>query len=98
MVQVGISPELQERGYKTEKQTSDLLGVAPLTLKAWRVSGKGPRYFKIGRWIFYRQDDLDAWIEGQARVSTSQAVHVTTREQDARRQGLIPERDKRLAL
>ena len=42
MVQVGISPELQERGYKTETQTSDLLGIAPSTLKAWRVSGKGP--------------------------------------------------------
>jgi hypothetical protein len=74
MVQVDISPELQERGYKTEKQTSDLLGVAPSTLKAWRVSGKGPRYFKIGRWIFYRQDDLDTWIEGQARVSTTQVM------------------------
>ena len=74
MVQVGISPELQERGYKTETQTSDLLGIAPSTLKAWRVSGKGPRYFKIGRWICYRQDDLDAWIEGQARVSTSEAA------------------------
>ena len=74
MAQVGMSPELQERGYKTETQASDLLGVAPSTLKAWRVSGKGPRYFKIGRWICYRQDDLDAWIEGQARVSTSEAA------------------------
>ena len=32
------------------------------TLQWWRTKGRGPRYVKIGRKVFYRRSDLDAFI------------------------------------
>lgn len=32
------------------------------TLNWWRVKGRGPTFIKIGRRVFYRQSDLDAFI------------------------------------
>ena len=66
--------DLQSRGFLTEKHTGKAINTAPSTLRAWRVKGKGPRYYKIGGKILYKQSDLDAWIEAQARTSTSQAA------------------------
>lgn len=39
--------------------------------KARIASNTGPRFVKLGRRVFYRRDDLDAWIDAQARTSTS---------------------------
>ncbi len=44
----------------------------PNTLEGWRIQGVGPRFYKIGRLIRYSLADLDAYIEAQARQSTSQ--------------------------
>lgn len=32
------------------------------TLAWWRATGRGPKYIKVGRRVFYREDDLDAFI------------------------------------
>ena len=36
-------------------------GVSAGTLTVWRSLGKGPRYLKIGRRVFYELRDLDAF-------------------------------------
>lgn len=41
------------------------------TLQAWRTSGKGPRFVKVGRLVRYRQEDVQAWIESRLVASTS---------------------------
>lgn len=56
----------------TEAAAEILGGLKPNTLEGWRIRGVGPRFVKIGRLVRYRADDLDAWIESQSRVSTSQ--------------------------
>ena len=33
------------------------------TLNAWRWQGRGPKYLKFGIRIFYRQLDLDGWLD-----------------------------------
>lgn len=43
----------------------------PVTLDQWRWNGKGPRYTKIGRHIFYRIQDVEAFEEKKAKKSTS---------------------------
>jgi hypothetical protein len=45
------------------------------TLAWWRHLGRGPRYVKIGRRIFYRDADLDEFIASSViePVSTKQA-------------------------
>ena len=44
------------------------------TLEKYRVAGNGPRYRKLRRHVLYRLADLDAWVEAQARSSTSEAA------------------------
>ena len=34
-------------------------GLKPGTLEVWRSLGRGPRYLKIGRRVFYETRDLD---------------------------------------
>ncbi|MGP4043976.1 helix-turn-helix transcriptional regulator [Streptomyces sp. 2A115] len=41
------------------------LGLKLTTLRKWRLLGKGPTGFKIGRHIAYRIADLDAYLEDQ---------------------------------
>ena len=65
---------LEQRGYRCETDAADYVGSKPSTLRAWRVRGRGPRYYKIGGKVFYRESDLDAWIESQARESTSEVA------------------------
>lgn len=42
------------------------LGLATGTLKKWRLAGKGPMFFKMGRAIRYSQADLDLWLKAQS--------------------------------
>lgn len=46
--------------------------VSKATLDWWRVKGRGPSFVKIGRRVFYRQTDLDAFI--LAGVTAPEAV------------------------
>lgn len=41
------------------------------TLNHLRVSGQGPAFYKIGRRVIYDFDDLDQWLAGKRRNSTS---------------------------
>jgi len=40
-------------------------------LQSWRQRGGGPPYYKFGRKVVYREDELFAWIDAQRRESTS---------------------------
>jgi predicted DNA-binding transcriptional regulator AlpA len=49
-------------------QLAEILPVTADTLRFWRHTGKGPKYFKLGgKKVFYRQEDVDAWIDEQYR-------------------------------
>jgi hypothetical protein len=48
-------------------------GLSTKTLESWRVRGIGPVFRKIGALCRYLQADLDAYIQAQARRSTSEA-------------------------
>lgn len=57
-----------------EKEAADRLGLSPRTLQAWRVSGGGPVYRKIGRRVAYAVSDLAAFVEAGARSHTSEGA------------------------
>ncbi|MBU1001409.1 MAG: helix-turn-helix domain-containing protein [Proteobacteria bacterium] len=38
-----------------------ILGLSAGTLEVWRCLGKGPRYMKIGRRVFYGLKDLESF-------------------------------------
>ncbi|HUF78409.1 MAG TPA: helix-turn-helix domain-containing protein [Thermoanaerobaculia bacterium] len=54
------------------QEAADLLGVSWRTLEGWRQRGAGPVYVRLStRRIRYRIGDLDAFVSGQRRSSTS---------------------------
>lgn len=55
-----------------EDRAAEILGVSVRTLQRQRVRGDGPRYVKIGKRVLYREEDLQAYIEGSTRQSTSE--------------------------
>jgi predicted DNA-binding transcriptional regulator AlpA len=57
----------------TSPDAAHYLTLAPQTLRAWRVTGKGPRYHRIGgNRVVYRRADLDEWLAGRTFTSTSE--------------------------
>jgi predicted site-specific integrase-resolvase len=45
--------------------------VTVVTISQWRWNGKGPRFFKQGRQVFYRPEDVLRYEERKSRKSTS---------------------------
>lgn len=42
------------------------LGIPVASIYAWRSRGEGPRGFRVGKHVRYRQSDVDAWLERRA--------------------------------
>ncbi len=58
----------------SEDEAARFLGVSVRTLQAWRVSGEGPAFAKLGRAVRYSRTKLFAWIEANTRCHTSEGV------------------------
>ncbi|MBI3247312.1 MAG: helix-turn-helix domain-containing protein [Deltaproteobacteria bacterium] len=57
----------------SEAQASELLGVTPRCLQAWRQRGGGPQFVRVSsRCVRYRRRDLIAWAQARLRSSTSE--------------------------
>ncbi len=56
----------------TTRQLADRLGVAEITLRKWRISGRGPAFVRCGSNVRYRAGDVDAWVSARVVTSTSQ--------------------------
>jgi predicted DNA-binding transcriptional regulator AlpA len=56
---------------KSVRDTAVYLGVSVSTLNKWRVFGNGPRFCRLGRRVAYRQKDIDEFVAGNLRRSTS---------------------------
>ena len=54
-------------------QAAKFLGASTQTLAAWRMTGRGPDYLKMGnRFIRYRLEDLVRWAEAHSIRAESQ--------------------------
>ncbi len=49
------------------------VGLSPVTLRKWRMTGAGPRFVRIGRAIRYRKAELDAFLAGREFATTAEA-------------------------
>jgi hypothetical protein len=58
--------DLEASARLTEREAAARLGVSEHTLRAWRVAGRGPAYYRIGAGprprVRYTAADLDAWV------------------------------------
>ena len=53
--------------YLTVYEAARVVGLSHRTLERLRECGQGPRYYKLGRAVRYRRDDLEQWAAGCAR-------------------------------
>ena len=51
-----------DKYYRTNDPALELIATRG-TLAQWRCQGRGPKYLRIGRRIFYRGADLNAWLD-----------------------------------
>ena len=51
---------------------AEFLGLSKKTLDGWRVSGRGPRYYKMGR-VLYAEKDLLDWLKTRNVAHTTEA-------------------------
>ena len=56
-----------------DKKAAEYCHLSKKTLQAWRSARheNQPPYVKLGRRVFYRPSDLDAWIESNIRHSAA---------------------------
>lgn len=47
------------------EELAEALGVPIRTIYQWRSRGGGPVGYRVGRFIRYRAEDVDAWLEAQ---------------------------------
>ena len=53
-------------------EAAHYVGLSASTLEKFRLTGNGPIYQKAGpKIVVYRTEDLDAWLAGGRRTSTS---------------------------
>lgn len=47
--------------FLTTDELASRIRVKPQTLRAWRVTGRGPAYYRLGGRVAYRIADVEAW-------------------------------------
>lgn len=52
----------------TRDLAARLYPASPRTIDRWRTEGRGPRYLKVGRRVYYRLRDVEAWLDAQVRT------------------------------
>ena len=57
----------------TADAAAKFLGLATSTLAKMRLNGNGPVYYKLGRRVVYRMEDLVAFLESRVVRNTSDA-------------------------
>jgi predicted DNA-binding transcriptional regulator AlpA len=57
--------------YLRTPDCAEYCGLAVSTLEKLRLTGGGPVFIKRGRTVLYGRADLDTWLDGLRRRSTS---------------------------
>ena len=68
----------------TVPEAASYLRLTKSTLDQWRTAGKGPRFIKAGKRVLYDSVDLDRWLNGNKRSSTSDDPEARTRRRRRR--------------
>lgn len=58
----------------TAAELAEELGVTTEALRQWRNYGSGPIFIKQGKFIRYRRQDVDKWIEASLHSRTDERV------------------------
>ena len=50
----------------TPEAVAEKLGVAPKTLANWRSMDTGPKHYKVGRFVRYKEPEVREWLDRHA--------------------------------
>ena len=59
----------ENRTYLTPKEVGEIFGLKVGTLSQWRNKGIGPDYFKLGKAVRYKREEIEKFIES-TRIRT----------------------------
>ncbi len=45
---------------------AEFLGIPTGTIHQWRHKGKGPKGFRVGRWVRFERSEVERWVREQA--------------------------------
>jgi predicted DNA-binding transcriptional regulator AlpA len=62
---------MQTDEYLTVRQLEARSNISASTWNKRRLSGDSPPFLKIGKKVLYRWSDVEAWLAGRTRTSTS---------------------------
>jgi excisionase family DNA binding protein len=48
------------------EEVAGYLGVPVRTVYSWRSTSKGPRGFRVGKYVRFKASDVELWLERQA--------------------------------
>ncbi len=69
VVQETLRVRILPDGRLSRKHAARYLGLAEKTLAIWAGQGKGPRPRKVGGRVFYRLEDLQAFVNGETEAA-----------------------------
>jgi predicted DNA-binding transcriptional regulator AlpA len=49
--------------YLTTEEVAEHFRTVAATVRYWRYIGKGPKSFKVGKRVLYRESDVNAWAD-----------------------------------
>ena len=52
--------QIHQKNFLSTADVADMLGISPATLRKWRATDTGPR--------FYKREDIEAWISEHYRL------------------------------
>lgn len=58
-----MNAQLLPKRLVKSREAAAILGISESGLAKWRMEGKGPRYYKIGKLISYSVRDLEEFME-----------------------------------
>jgi hypothetical protein len=61
----------------TTSEVANLLKLAEITLRKWRLKGAGPHFVRCGSSIRYHPRQLADWVDQQTASSTSNPLAVS---------------------
>jgi hypothetical protein len=54
--------------FYTEKELSEILKLSPKTLRHWRWQKQGPSYYKFGRLVRYKIEEVNKYIQESSQI------------------------------
>jgi hypothetical protein len=52
----------QQRRYAADVEIAEIYRISVRTLRRWRLFGRGPRWYKVGRCVRYDVDEVEQYV------------------------------------